>query len=121
MRFYEFKTIKPIKSQAPLSPEQARINALKDQAKRAQAAVKAERARQKIQLAQQSLNQLEHIQQPKGPYKALHKYSNAYTTWQTIGIYGTFNDALSAVLRKKKTGSVAVRIEDANKVVLYSN
>lgn len=74
MRFYEFKTIKPVNLQVSLSPEQARIKALKDQAKRAQAAVKAERARQKIQSAQQSLNQLEHIQQPKEPYKALPKY-----------------------------------------------
>lgn len=118
MRFYEFKTIKPLK---PLNPDQARIKALKDQAKRAQAAIKAERARQKIQSAQQSLNQLEHIQQPKGPYKALNKVANAYAAWQTIGVYGNFNDALSAVLRKKKTGSAAVRIEDANKVILYSN
>ena len=117
MRFYEFQS----SSTKPLTPAQGRIRALKDQAKRAQAAVKAERARQKIQSAQQSLNQLEHIQQPKGPYKALHKYFNAYAGWQTIGIYGTFNDALNAVLRKKKTGSVAVRIEDANKVVLYSS
>lgn len=121
MRFYEFKTIKPVQALKPLNPEQARIKTLKDQAKRAQAAVKAERARQKMQSAQQSLNQLEHIQQPKGPYKALHKVANAYVAWQTIGIYGTFNDALSAVLRKKKTGSVAVRIEDANKMVLYAN
>ena len=118
MRFYEFKSSKP---QKPLNPEQARIKSLKDQAKRAQAAVKAERARQKIQSAQQSLNQLEHIQQPKGPYKALHKVANAYAAWQTIGIYGTFNDALNAVIRKKKTGSIAGRIEDANKVVLYSS
>ncbi len=117
MRFYEFKS-SPAK---PLTPAQARIKALKDQAKHAQVAVKAERARQKIQSAQQSLNQLEHIQQPKRSYKALHKVSNAYSAWQTIGMYGTFNDALSAVLRKKKTGSVAVRIEDTNKVVLYSN
>lgn len=118
MRFYEFKTITPVK---PHNPEQARIKALKDQAKRAQAAVKAERARQKMQSAQQSLNQLEHIKQPKEPYKALHKVANAYAAWQTIGIYGNFNDALNAALRKKKTGSVAVRIEDANKVVIYSN
>ncbi|WP_199908323.1 hypothetical protein [Polynucleobacter difficilis] len=45
MRFYEFQS----SSSKPLSPAQARIKALKDQAKRAQAAVKAERARQKIQ------------------------------------------------------------------------
>lgn len=117
MRFYEFNS-QPLK---PLTSSQARIKALKDQAKRAQAAIKAERARQKIQSAQQSLNQLEHIQQPKGPYKALHKVANAYTAWQTIGVYGNFNDALSAVLRKKKTGSIAGRIEDTNKVVLYSS
>lgn len=118
MRFYEFK---PLKSQKPLNPEQARIQSLKDQAKRAQAAVKAERVRQKIQSAQQSLSQLEHIHQPKGPYKALHKVANAYAAWQTIGIYGTFNDALNAVIRKKKIGSIAGRIEDTNKVVLYSS
>jgi len=45
MRFYEFKS-SPTK---PLTPAQARIKNLKDQAKRAQAAVKAERARQRIQ------------------------------------------------------------------------
>ena len=117
MRFDEFKSslIKP------LTPAQARIKALKDQAKRAQAAVKAERARQKIQSAQQSLNQLEHIQLPKGSYKALHKVANAYAAWQTIGVYGAFNDALGAALRKKKSGSAAVKIEDANKVIMFSN
>ncbi len=40
MRFYEFKP------QKPLTPEQARIKAFKDQVKRAQNALKAERARQ---------------------------------------------------------------------------
>ena len=55
MRFSEFKS-SPTK---PLTPAQARIKALKDQAKRAQAAVKAERARQKIQAAHNTLNQLE--------------------------------------------------------------
>ena len=57
MRFYEFQS-SPTK---PLTPAQARIKALKDQAKRAQAAVKAERARQKIQAAQTTLNQLETV------------------------------------------------------------
>ncbi|MDP3121312.1 hypothetical protein [Polynucleobacter sp.] len=51
MRFYEFQSL-PTK---PLTPAQARIKALKDQAKRAQAAVKAERARQKIQAGQLDL------------------------------------------------------------------
>ena len=74
MRFYEFKTIKTLK---PLNSTQARIKSLKDQAKRAQAAVKAERARQKIHSAQQYLNQLEDVQHPKVPYKALHKVANA--------------------------------------------
>jgi len=56
MRFYEFNSNKPA---GPLSPEQARIKSLKDQAKRAQAAVKAERARQKIQTAQSTLAKIE--------------------------------------------------------------
>ena len=59
MRFYEFKTIKPIK---PLTPSAARINALKQQQTRAKDALTAERDRQKqakareqIQKAQQTL------------------------------------------------------------------
>ncbi len=52
MRFYEFKP------QKALNPEQARIKALKDQAKRAQDAVKAERARQKMRALQKELTQL---------------------------------------------------------------
>ncbi len=52
MRFYEFNP------QKPLTPEQARIKALKYQAKRAQAAVKAERARQKMRALQKELTQL---------------------------------------------------------------
>lgn len=54
MRFYEFQSF-PTK---PLNPAQARIKALKDQAKRAQTAVKAERARQKIRSAQQQLTNI---------------------------------------------------------------
>jgi hypothetical protein len=41
MRFYEFKTTKP------LTPQQARINALKQQKERASANLKAEKDRQK--------------------------------------------------------------------------
>ncbi len=52
MRFYEFKP------QKALNPEQARIKALKYQAKRAQDAVKAERARQKMRALQKELTQL---------------------------------------------------------------
>ncbi len=54
MRYYEFAetTIKPIK---PLTPDQARIKSMKDQVKRSQQAVKAERARQKIKAGQQQL------------------------------------------------------------------
>lgn len=51
MRFFEFSS--PISK--PLSPEQARIKALKDQAKRIQQNIKAERARQKIRAGQQQL------------------------------------------------------------------
>ena len=51
MRYYEFaeNTIKP------LTPDQARIKSLKDQAKRSQQAVKAEKARQKIKAGQKAL------------------------------------------------------------------
>ena len=47
--------IKEIVSTKPLSPEQARLKALKDQAKRARDSVKGERARQKIKAGQQQL------------------------------------------------------------------
>ena len=39
----------------PLTPDQARIKSLQDQAKRAREAVKAERARQQIRKAQNQL------------------------------------------------------------------
>jgi hypothetical protein len=45
MLIKEVTTIKPIK---PLTPQQQRIDTLKQQVKRSQEAVKAERARQKI-------------------------------------------------------------------------
>ena len=116
MRFYEFKS-PPTK---PLTPAQARIKALKDQAKRAQVAVKAERARQKIQAAQTTLNQLESHAMSK-TFRALHKANNPYSAWIAIGTYGSFNDALAAVLRKKKQGSIAVQIVDSTKMVVYSS
>ena len=54
MRYYEFaeNIIKPRK---PLTPDQARIEAMKTQAKNAQQAVKAEKARQKIKAGQEAL------------------------------------------------------------------
>ena len=59
MRFYEFKTIKPIKLP---TPAQARINALKQQQTTAKTALSAERERQqqakateRVQKAQQAL------------------------------------------------------------------
>ena len=116
MRFYEIKS-----SQAkPLTAAQARIKSLKDQAKRAQAAVKAERARQKIQAAQTTLNQLEGHSISK-TFRALHKPNNPYSAWIGIGTYGSFNDALAAVLRKKQQGSIAVQIVDNAKMVVYSS
>ena len=51
MRYHEFAET-AIK---PLTPDQARIKSLKDQAKRARDAVKAEKARQKIKAGQQQL------------------------------------------------------------------
>jgi len=116
MRFYEFQS----SLSKPLTPAQARIKALKDQAKRAQAAVKAERARQKIQTAQTALNQLESRSMSK-TFRALHKPNNPYSAWIAIGTYGSFNDALAAVLRKKKQGSIAVQIIDNAKMVIYSS
>lgn len=52
MRIHE--VIKPSK---PLTPDQARLKALKDQAKRSQAAVKVERARQRQRAAQYAMVQ----------------------------------------------------------------
>ena len=56
MRYYEFAetTIKP---QKPLTPDQARIQAMKNQVKTTQKAIKAEKARQKIKAGQQALAQ----------------------------------------------------------------
>jgi hypothetical protein len=51
MKFFEISS--PITK--PLSPEQARIKALKDQAKRIQQTIKAEKASQKIKAGQQQL------------------------------------------------------------------
>ena len=48
----EVATIKPIK---PLTPQQQRIDTLKQQVKRSQEAVKAERQRQQVAKAQQQL------------------------------------------------------------------
>lgn len=111
MRFYEFNPQKPI------TPEQARIKALKDQAKRAQNAVRAERARQKIKTAQTTLNTIESM---SNSYRAQHKTNNAYSAWITIGSYGDFNNALNAALQKKKLGSIAVRILDSKMSIVYS-
>jgi hypothetical protein len=54
MRYYEFaeNTIKP---QKPLTPDQARIQGMKNQVKNTQKAIKAEKARQKIKAGQQQL------------------------------------------------------------------
>ena len=51
MRFFEFASA----VKKPLTPDQARIEGMKNQAKKAQQAVKAERARQKIKAGQQAL------------------------------------------------------------------
>lgn len=54
MRYYEFaeNIIKPKK---PLTPDQARIQSMKNQVKNTQKAIKAEKARQKIKAGQQAL------------------------------------------------------------------
>jgi len=55
MRYNEFaeNTIKP---QKPLTPDQARIQGMKNQVKNTQKAIKAEKARQKIRAGQQQLS-----------------------------------------------------------------
>ena len=52
MRMYEIKMIKP------LTPDQARIKSMKDQVKRTQQAIKAEKARQKIKAGQEQLRKI---------------------------------------------------------------
>ena len=54
MRFVEFST-KPLKAITPKTPDQARIDGLRQQKKRAGEALKAERERQKIARAQAQL------------------------------------------------------------------
>lgn len=54
MRFVEFST-RPIKAIKPKSPDQARIDGLKQQKERANKALKAEKERQKIARAQAQL------------------------------------------------------------------
>jgi len=54
MRYYEFaETI--IKPKKPLTPDQAKIQGMKNQVKNTQKAIKAEKARQKIKTGQQQL------------------------------------------------------------------
>ena len=57
MRYYEFaeNIIKPKK---PLTPDQARIEAMKNQVKNTQKLIKAEKARQKIKAGQLTLAQV---------------------------------------------------------------
>lgn len=58
MRFHQFSeaTIKP---QKPLTPDQARIQGMKNQVKTTQKAIKAEKARQKIKAGQEQLAQID--------------------------------------------------------------
>jgi hypothetical protein len=116
MRFYEFKSSQP----KPLTPAQARIKALKDQAKRAQAAVKAERARQKIQIAQSTLTKLESTTLPPKNFKVIYKSPSPYSVWITVGIYRNFNTALAEATKKKQQNTITVQIIDQNKMVVYS-
>jgi hypothetical protein len=55
MLIKEVTSLKPIKPIKPLTPEQQRINTLKQQVKRSQDAVKSERQRQQVAKAQQNL------------------------------------------------------------------
>ena len=51
MRFYEFASA----VKKPLTPDQARIQGMKNQVKTTQKAIKAEKARQKIKAGQEQL------------------------------------------------------------------
>ena len=57
MRIHEFTTIKPIK---PLTPPQARINALKQQQTTAKTALSAERERQQQAKATERVKKAQH-------------------------------------------------------------
>ena len=60
MRYSEFSE-NIIKPKKPLTPDQARIEAMKNQVKNTQKAIKAEKARQKIKAGQKALaNTLTH-------------------------------------------------------------
>ena len=52
MRMYEIKTIKP------LTPDQARVKSMQNQVKKTQQAIKAEKARQRINAGQKQLRSL---------------------------------------------------------------
>lgn len=54
MRYSEFSE-NIIKPKKPLTPDQARIEGMKNQVKRTQQAIKAEKARQKIKAGQKAL------------------------------------------------------------------
>jgi hypothetical protein len=55
MRYYEFAETN-IKPQKPLTPDQARIQGMKNQVKNTQKAIKAEKARHKIKAGQLELS-----------------------------------------------------------------
>jgi endo-1,4-beta-D-glucanase Y len=57
MRYYEF-TENIIKPKKPLTPDQARIEAMKNQVKNTQKLIKAEKARQKIKAGQAQLAEI---------------------------------------------------------------
>lgn len=58
MRYSEFSE-NIIQPKKPLTPDQARIEAMKNQVKNTQKAIKAEKARQKIKAGQQQLTQIQ--------------------------------------------------------------
>lgn len=54
-------------------------------------------------------------------YKAQFKSKNPYGSWDSIGVYGTEAQAISAALMKKKQGAIMVRVIDKKNRILYSN
>ena len=53
-------------------------------------------------------------------YKAQFKKNSPYGAWQTIGSYGTENQAMASAIRKKTAGAIMVRVTDKKGSVVYT-
>jgi len=53
-------------------------------------------------------------------YTAQFKAKSPYGPWQTIGIYGTESQAISAAISKKRAGALLVRVKNKSGSVVYT-